>query len=51
MAQVRTHQFHLGGRTKRSQGVIEGGTSVGKGTERGRREYDQVLGWGKGLKP
>jgi hypothetical protein len=51
-AQVRTPQSHLRERRKQSWGWGgKGGTWVKMGTGRGRREHDQVLGGGKGLKP
>ena len=48
-AKVRMTQFYLGtGRNNHSRG--EGWTWVGEGTERGRGEHDQVLGWGNRTK-
>ena len=44
-AKVRMTQFHLGGR-RNIHRAVEGCTLMGKGTERGRGEHDQVLGWG-----
>jgi hypothetical protein len=43
--QVSMPQFHLGRRRKQSQEGV-GGTWVEKGTGKGRRADDQVLGWG-----
>ena len=49
-AKVRMTQFHLGGRRNiHRRGEVW--TLLGKGTEKERREYDQILGGGKGLKP